>query len=263
MTTEARGDTFLPGTGRNESLSRAFELLEVMARSEGGASVAHLAKATDLPRTTVARLLASLFDVGAAARPGDARRWVIGPAIIRLSRSGHQTTALKDLARPVLLELAQRFREAALLAVPIGPAAVRVLDQVPCPRIVGATEPWSELAITSPASGAVRLLLAEMSSSDARKALGTMARTKHTPHTKTSVDDLMAAVDQVRAEGHSTVVDEYEEGLAGVGVAVRSDGELIGMLSIYLPTSRLPEAQAAGVVDQLNVSARLLTSSKK
>lgn len=259
MTTADETADLLRGTGRNTSLARAFDVLEALAEHDTGASVADLAKVTGMPRSTVARLLASLFDVGAAARPHGERQWVLGPTIARLATGIDSTGALALRARPVLDELSARFREASMIAVPVGPLSARVLDQVPCPRIVGATPSWSEPLLTSPASGTVRTLLAELSPDEARAAVERMHREPFTAATKTGVDELMRAVEEVRSLGHSTVVDEIEVGLAGVGVTVRDrHARLVGLLSVYLPTARLAEAMRGGLVEQLHRAAERL-----
>ncbi|HLR94376.1 MAG TPA: IclR family transcriptional regulator [Jiangellaceae bacterium] len=252
------GGPFLSGTGRNASLGRAFEVLEAVAATPDGASVAELAKQTGLPRSTVSRVLASLFDVGAAARPGGQRNWVVGPTIARLSRGVQRTSLLAERVRPVLLELTSMFREASMLAVPVGLTTARVLDQVECPRLVGATT-WSEPLLSSPASGTVRILLAELEGEMLRSTIEQMNRPQLTPATKTDVGELVREVEEVRALGYSTVVDEIEDGLAGVGVAVRDEaGRVVGLLSVYLPTSRLSEAMERGMIEQLKRSSRHL-----
>src|SRR5690625_1027445 len=80
-----------------------------------------------------------------------------------------------------------------------------------------------------------------------------------TPVTKTDVGELVREVEEVRALGYSTVVDESEDGLACVGVAVRDEaGRVVGLLSVYLPTSRLSEAMERGMIEQLKRSSRHL-----
>jgi DNA-binding IclR family transcriptional regulator len=50
---------------------------------------------------------------------------------------------------------------------------------------------------------------------------------------------LLEAIEVIRGNDSVLVIDELEEGLSGVGVPVRQDGRLIGMLATYLPTVRL------------------------
>lgn len=77
------------GARRNESIRRAFRVLECLARLPG-ASVAAVARETGLPRATVTRVLGTLADLGAVRRDrggwdaraeqeaADPRLWVPG-----------------------------------------------------------------------------------------------------------------------------------------------------------------------------------------
>lgn len=241
MTTD--GDTLLsnpllPGTGRNESLRRAFDLLEVLARHPHGASVAELCQGSDLPRSTVSRLLASLFDAGAVSRPGHDRRWVLGPTIMRLTNAVDPLSGLKERSQAVLERIASDVGETSMLAVPTGPSTARVIDEVRGPKLVGVLDPWAGQTISSAASGFVRLLLAELPPEELDRVISRMEFSRHTPKTLSDRAQLATAVDEVRKHGYSVVVDELEEGLAGLGVPVRRDGQLISMLAVYLPTLR-------------------------
>jgi IclR family acetate operon transcriptional repressor len=80
----AEHTSLLPGAGRNQSLARAFRVLDCLARSPNGASVAGIARETGLARATVTRLLASLADEEAVRRDGGA--WRLGPRIATLAR---------------------------------------------------------------------------------------------------------------------------------------------------------------------------------
>lgn len=228
----------LPGTGRNGSLQRAFEILELLAGRPEGASVATLAQESDLPRSTVSRLLASLFDAGAVARPGSDRRWVLGPTITRLTNAMAPWGNLQIKGRQVLEEITEQLGETSMLAVPTGPTTARILDEVQGPKLVGVRNPWVGKSIDSPASGFVRQLLAELPEEVAERFIGRMEFVPHTPKTKVTAEDLRREVEGIRAKQYNCVVDELEDGLSGMGVAVRQDGRLIAMLATYMPTIR-------------------------
>lgn len=249
----------LPGTGRNESLHRAFELLRLVASAEEGASIATLTQASGLPRTTVSRLLASLYDVGAVARPGAHRRWVLGPTITTLTGMAPGGAGLKERALPVLRELTGTLGETSLVEVPITPTSARVLAEVEGHHIVGVRTVWRDRALTSPASGVVRMLLAELPPEEVERAVEAMSIVAHTSATKTSVEDIVEAVRRVRTDGVSMVVDEVEEGLSGVGVAIREGARLVATVSVYLPTARLDAMLAAGGIARLRRAAERLS----
>ncbi|MEA5456786.1 IclR family transcriptional regulator [Sinomonas sp. JGH33] len=235
----------LPGTGRNESLRRAFDLLELLARHPHGASVAELCQDSDLPRSTVSRLLASLFDAGAVSRPGNDRKWVLGPTIMRLTNAVAPLAGLQERSREVLEQITTDIGETSMVAVPTGPATARVIDEVRGPKLVGVLDPWAGETISSAASGFVRMLLAELPEAELDRIISRMELVRHTPKTITDPLLLARAIEDIRRQGHVVVVDELEDGLAGLGYPVRKGGQLVAMLAVYLPTIRFtPELQS-------------------
>jgi IclR family acetate operon transcriptional repressor len=243
-TVDGMSAALLPGAGRNQSLARAFLLLECLADQPDGASVATLARRIGLPRATVTRLLASLADQGAVARVGRTRDWVLGPAIVRLARAVAPLVALSDRARPLLEAAVEDVGETVMLGVPIGPASAQVVDEVPGPRVVGVGS-WLGRTLTHPASGFVRILLAELPDEDLRRVLAGLRLTAFTPKTITDEHELLAAIEEVRRDGCCLVVDELETGLAGMAVAVRREGRVVAMVAMYLPTARFDAAKRA------------------
>lgn len=249
----------LPGTGRNESLRRAFDLLELLARHPQGASIAELCGASDLPRSTVSRLLASLFDAGAVSRPGNHRKWVLGPTIMRLTNAVAPLAGLQERSRDVLERITAEIGETSMLAVPTGPATARVIDEVRGRKLVGVFDPWAGETISSSASGFVRLLLAELPEAESDKIISRMDLVHHTSGTTADRALLSQVIADIRKRGYVVVVDELEEGLAGLGYPVRNEGQLVAMLAIYLPTARFtPELQAKSLA-VLERGARELT----
>lgn len=258
MTSVAPANSMLPGAGRNESLQRAFDLLELIAQKPGGASVATISAESGLPRSTVSRLLASLFDAGAVARPGTDRKWVLGPTITRLTYAVAPLASLQMKSRPILEAITERTGETTMLAVPTGPASARVVEEVQGPKFVGVRHPWAGQTIDSPASGFVRQLLAELPPDESDRLINKMELVRHTPKTKVTKKELRDAVEEIRRKQHSSVVDELEEGLSGIGISVRKEGQLIGLLATYMPTSRLTESVYDEIVEALKSGAQAL-----
>jgi IclR family acetate operon transcriptional repressor len=249
--------TVLPGAGRNQSLGRAFDVLECLASHPAGASVAALTREVDLPRATVTRLLASLADAGAVARSPHGRTWAIGPTILRLSQAITSLATLRDRARPLMEELVARVEETVLLAVPSGPASAHVIEELPGPRIVSARG-WIGNSLTSPASGFVRQVLAELPEPELARVAASLELTALTPKTITTAAELLDAIAQIRRDDFNVVIDEYEDGLAGVGVPVRRGRALVAMLSVYMPTARFDKGMRGRALSLLRTAAEQL-----
>ena len=248
----------LPGAGRNNSLGRAFQVLEALAFHPEGASVATLARETELPRATVTRLLASLADAHAVARTPHGKDWTLGPTILRLGRALGSLAALRDRARPLLEELVAALGETVMLAVPSGPASAQVVDEVEAPRVVGVRGAWTGTVLTTPASGFVRMVLSERPDDELTSTVESVTFTAHTPRTITTPSDLLAAIEQIRREDYSMVIDEFEMGLSGVAVPVRRQGVLMAMISMYVPTTRFDDAMRTRALPLLRDAATRL-----
>ena len=245
----------LGGAGRNESIRRAFRVLECLARSPG-ASVAAVARETGLPRATVTRVLATLADVGAARRDGAG--WTLGPSIAELARGADPPLA--ERAGPQLAALAADLGETVMLAVPEGAAGARVVAEAAGPRMVGVGS-WLGRTLTDPASGFVRMRLAALDPPARQRAVAELQLVAHTASTIRSRRALLAELDRVARADHSEVVDEYEQGLAGLAVPLRRHGLLVGLLAVYLPTARLDAGMRRRALQAMRATAQSLTGA--
>jgi IclR family transcriptional regulator, pca regulon regulatory protein len=233
-------------------------VLDCLAAHPDGISVADAARATGLPRATVTRLLGSLADEGAARRDGGA--WRLGPRIAELARG--LAPPLPERAGPVLEALAAELGETVMLAVPEGRAGARVVAEAEGPRMVGVGS-WLGRSLADPASGFVRLRLAALEPAARRAAVATLRFTAHTPSTIRAARPLLAALEAIDRAGHAEVVDEFEQGLAGLAVPLREQDRLVGMLAAYLPTARLDDAMRARALDGLSRAAQSLTGASE
>ncbi|QIG41369.1 helix-turn-helix domain-containing protein [Nocardioides anomalus] len=107
-----------------QTLERGLAVLRELGRHTDGLSTAQVAEVTGLHRTVVHRLLVSLVGTGFARR--DARgRHHVGPAVTALAASA--PLALRDLAAPLLQDLADRIGLAVSLVEVEEGAAVTTL----------------------------------------------------------------------------------------------------------------------------------------
>src|SRR4051812_33303583 len=86
-----------------QSVDRAFAVLRQVASAPGG--ISDVARAVDLPVSTVARLLGTLESLGAVVRIGDSGAYGIGAGIRSLAGPVDLSEMLVVKARPILTEL--------------------------------------------------------------------------------------------------------------------------------------------------------------
>jgi DNA-binding IclR family transcriptional regulator len=105
----------------------AFGLLTAL-HELGSGRVSELQRRSDLPRTTVHRLLAQLEEVGAVERSGT--RWRLGPTLLALGAGVPAEPRLRAAARRPLMDLASSTGELVALSADTGGLAV-VIDVLP------------------------------------------------------------------------------------------------------------------------------------
>ena len=252
----------LAGAGQNQSVQRAFEVLSAVASGFGvSVTTADVVQATQLPRSTVLRILATLLGLGVVARQDDGG-WVVGARMHELSRPTSPILPIRNECRRILATLSAEVGETAMLAIPYGPFAARIVEEVEeVSQLLGVRSKWAGRTVDHSASGFVRTVLAELPEAEVRQRLETMDHPQRTPSTKTSIDDLTAEIMRIQRQGHSAVVNELEDGIAGVGTSIRCGGELVGMLAVYLPTMRLTAEKHAVVRERLAETAAAITAA--
>jgi IclR family transcriptional regulator, acetate operon repressor len=234
----------MPNASGTQSIDRAAQLLVAVADSVEPIGVGELAEATDLPKSTVSRLVAALERHALVQRDGARGPLRPGPVMMRLARRGVGDRDLVDLSADSLRRLAEASSETINLAVPT-PLGVEHLSQVDSHHFIGSTN-WIGRRVphTSTAVGKVFL------------AFGAVRVTReHAP--------LRPELETVRARGYATAIGELEPGLAAMAAPVRDgSGDVLAALSISGPEGRLTRERIAELAPGLlheaaTVSARL------
>src|SRR3972149_8089770 len=118
------------------ALERGLSILEAFSSGAGTLTLAELAAATGLYKSTILRLCASLLRLGFLQRLDDGR-YRLGPSVFQLGRRYQQSFRLGDVVLPVLRELVARSGETASFYVRDGERDT-CLYRVESPRAVRA-----------------------------------------------------------------------------------------------------------------------------
>ena len=222
-----------------QSLQRAFGLLELVAAQRGAMSISELAAASGLAPATLHRLARTLVDLG-YLRQEPSRRYALGPRLFLLAESS--STMLNSVALPHLAHLVDEIGETANLAMLDGDQ-VAYVAQVPGRHSMRMfTEVGRRVLPHCTAVG--KALLAPRADDEVRALLARTGLPRHTPHTVTDPDELLAQLDLVRARGYAMDEGEQEVGVRCVAVAVPGSGPAAG--DVGLGTGAPDERRAAG-----------------
>jgi len=212
---------------------------EVAARQPVG--VSDLARALELPKSTVQRALLTLRDAGWLRQTADggagAGRWVLTTKPLLFGRHGTGELGLRDVAVPVMEDLRRRCDETVHLAVPEGGRVV-LIERLETSQPVRIILPLGKiLPLHASANG--KAVLAASAPEDIERRL-----TEELPHfTDTTVVDpgkLREELAMIRERGYATNDGEWRTDVSATASAVIGpSGGPVASISINVPSSRL------------------------
>jgi len=221
---------------RVKSIERAFAVLSALA--DGPIGVTEVADRTDLPKSTAARLLASLSREGVVEQvPGDTR-YRLGARIVSLAAGVMPTRSLVTLAHPVLVNLASVLGEAAGLAVADGFVA-HYIDQVDTAHQVLVRD-WTGTRLPMHAVSSGQVFLAHMAPSAVERLLAEPLE-RFTPRTLVEPAALRERFRGIQLDGYVWGRDEFAEGINSVAAPIAdAAGDVSAAVHVHGPAYRFP-----------------------
>jgi DNA-binding IclR family transcriptional regulator len=223
-----------------QSVDRAFAVLRQVASEPGG--ISDVARAVDLPVSTVARLLGTLESLGAVVRIGDSGSYGIGAGIRALADAIDASETLVTRARPVLTELVARTGETSGVSA-IDHDQVVYLDHVENTHEVTLRD-WTgaRLPLHVVSSGLV-LLAAQPPQTIARYL--SRPPTRLTARTMTQPARIKRRLASIRRDGYAWTIGEFDDGITSVAApVVDAHGATIAAIHCHGPSYRFPGAAA-------------------
>jgi DNA-binding IclR family transcriptional regulator len=232
---------------RVQSIERAFAVLSAL--TDGPIGVTEVAERAELPKSTAARMLATLSHEGAVEQvPGDTR-YRLGPRIATLAEGVVPVRSLVTTCRPILEELAAATGETAGLSIAEG-SVVHYVDQVGTSHQVQVRD-WTGTRAPMHAVSSGLVFLAQLPPATLEAYL-TRELVSFTPRTLTTPDALRERLAEVRADGYAWVHEEFAEGLNSVAAAVAdASGVIVAAIHVHGPAYRFPAGREAKVGAQV------------
>jgi DNA-binding IclR family transcriptional regulator len=243
----------------NQSIGRAFTILQDVAAHHTGVRVSEIATRIGLPKSTVSRMLASLEQAGAVERLGTREQFVIGSALVAMVSSAPFARHLGVIARPVMLDLTERTNEAAALCLADGDYML-VTDLTQTRRRVQVQDVTGQrfpLHATSPG----KVFLAHRAPAALDEYLSRPLE-RYTSATLTQPAALRQHLAEIREQGFAWAVEELDD-ITGVSAPIRNGaGQVIAALNLYGPSFRFPPSGKKRELARLVVEACQNISSR-
>ena len=214
-----------------QSIDRAAQVLVHVLETSEPPTVGVLSTRLGLPKSTASRVVGALERQGLIQRDGGAGQLVPGAVLQRYARRETGDAELVELASDALDRLAQASGETVNIGVP-SVGAVVLLDQRDSRHFLGSTN-WVGRSVPAHGSALGKVFYAYGALPVPAGPLEPLG-----PRTSAAADGL--GLDEAKARGYATAVEELEPGLWAVAAPVRdASGAVVAALSISGPTVRL------------------------
>lgn len=240
--------------GGVQSIARTFDLLELMADLGGIASLSQLANRSGLPLPTIHRLIRTLVDLG-YVRQQPSREYALGPRLIRLGDS--TSRLIGTWATPHLRALVDETGESANLGVLEGDQVVYTAQVPGLHSMRMFTEVGRRAWVHCTAVG--KAMLASLPTEQVSEIVTPSGMPAQTPHTITTLEGLIAALEKIREQGYAIDNEEQELGVRCVAVALPGQPSRAA-LSISGPSPRMADTVVQRAVPLLRDTANALAA---
>lgn len=227
-----------------QSIDRAFLVLRALVAAPAG--LTELAGRVGLPKSTVARLLATLEELRAVSREDDGKTFRVGMGIVELAGAIDASAALGAAMMPRLTGLAAAVGEAAGFSVPTG-YSMHYLVQVESPNAVQVRD-YSGLTVPMHIGPSGLCLMARWPAEELDRYLDRPLES-YTPHTVIDAALIKKRLEEIRDTGHCWVFEEFAEGISSVASPVlNGEGRVLGAIHVHGPAYRFPPS---GMTDNI------------
>ncbi|HKP05822.1 MAG TPA: IclR family transcriptional regulator [Microbacterium sp.] len=237
------------------TLSRHLRLLEAFTADSPFLTLTDLARAADVPVSTVHGLLQELEATGLVERRDD-RTYRLGLRLWELASRTPGALGLRETALPFLMQAHARIGQHVQLGV-MSDRDVLFLERLSDrDAVVSVTIVGGRLPINASASGLV--LLADLDDA-AREAFLAGPLPRFTTGTPVDVDEVRRILRRVRRERFAVLDGALHPGVRGIAVPVRgATGETVAALGAVVPAD---DTGSAGVVGVLQKAADDVTAA--
>jgi len=225
------------------AVHRAVQVLEILAGSHTGFSLADLSRQTGIPKSSLFRILLTLEKSSVVQLDRARNIYNLGMKLIDWGNRALDKIDLKTLTHPHLVQMALETRESYYVAI-LDDFEVIIIDRADTPDI------WSmvaRLGARSPvhATATGQILISEAGEEAFNLVVARKGLKRFTPRTITSPARLKERLKEIRRTGYTVADAEYKPDLCVIAVPLRDHrGKITASLMTALQSERLRRNRA-------------------
>ena len=256
------GDSLERSTLFISSTEKAFRVLHAFDGAQRTMTLAEIARAAQLDRSSAQRIVHTLEVLGYLRRAPESKSYGVTNKLLQFSYNYVRGNELIDKASPYLLDMSRTIGETANLHELDG-ADVVYIARFPGQHLVNIDiAVGSRLPAYFTASGTA--ILSRLPRARQLEVLEQTHLQPITPYTEVDPDHLLQRVERARETGYAIVSNETVMGDISVAAPITDhEGCAVAAINISVPTTRWTvESAAARLVQQVQVAATSISKAR-
>ena len=226
-------------TKNNQSVEKALQIIEVMAKNKGPMRLSDISTEVGLPSSTIIRFLSSLMSYNYVNQNKETLKYSLSLKFCHIANMVSSQISLRDVTRPFLLELSEKCEESVCLAI-VEDLMMMYIDVVDGPDNMLKTMQRIGKRAPLHSTGVGKLILQEFDSTEIDKFIQKRGLPSLTPNTITTKDVLVEELIKIKQQGYALDNEECELGARCIAAPLRDyTGRIIACISISGPISRV------------------------
>lgn len=245
-------------TPKNNSVIKAFDILQLLARNARPLSPQQIAEETGATLSTTHRFLLTLEEIGAVSRqPGNL--YHLGLLISELGQSAGGEQILTERAKVHIEALAEELGETVSLTLFNKSGPQKVAWHIPKRPLVCGER--SDFGPSFHNTSIGKLYLSLLPATVLEERLSTLRMDRVTDRSVADLDTLRRQLRDARERGYALSFEEREPGLADLSVPIVSDhDDVIGALTVSVPVSRFEPPRRDHIIAQIRSTIKAIVS---
>jgi DNA-binding IclR family transcriptional regulator len=217
-------------TTASSPVRRISSIVDVVAASRNGLTLVEIANAVDLAPSTTHRTVNILLDIGYLKVAPENKTYHIGNRLKRVLLLTLGSDSLKDLAKPILAQLSEQYRETAYV-VQLTNSGVQLVDfYLPTKGPRTLVHPGYEFPMHATAAG--KIVFAYQSQEVINTELSKKIE-RFMPNTMVRKTQIRSELERVKSRGYAVNDVELDPGVYAIAAPVKIAGDTVmGALAI-------------------------------
>lgn len=244
-----------------QSIERTFKILEVLAKNPEGLSLQALSEKTDLPSSTVHRLLHTLYALGYTEwRKSNSSPYKLTLRLFEYGCYSLENRGFVQRAHPFLKRLSEELKVSASIFFANGQTVVCAMQYTQSSVSSG---PSLGECIPMHCCAAGKCILSLYSPRELRQYLDNSSTAVYTPKTKAAAENLEADLKIIRNQGWALVDEEYKMGEACVAVPMKDKNNIpAGAMGIHFISGQYSRERIGQWIDAMKQYSEVLMSNQ-